>query len=618
MRVVRAFVFAPIVASLVLTACIGDPWRSVNKKNTLADYRRYVQKHPDSRNRVKAEEHIAILELERAPTLDGYAAFMADYPDSTLAGNVRETLEPRAFERARFAGTPGAYTEFMALYPDGPFSDRALGNMVFLEAGGFANSIGGLADFAAAHPKSDYAVEALKSLEAIEVKKRGLFDRVGLVVRVSPETPEASRVIGAFTDRAKRQFKASGQQLAVVPELQTRKTSAFLPKARLVIEHKEAQAKAKLAKGDFSRPGMHATTRVSLYSASGEKPIWQRVFRLRLNNEQHFAGTSMLFNPAARGYWDSFFVPVASWQNQATVRKPFKAEKKIVAVDSVGDRTAVLFPDGEFQLLELADAQEAFPLAKYKRAKDFTRWGGVKILERRVLIYGEDGIEVVGFAKGGARKLAGLERQTIGSVVDVVPLEGQLILGGSRGLLMTDKNAGNPRRLLRRPVKGLTRVGDLLVFTDGASVYASTLELLGEQRVLQEVELGYEFGPTGVVGFDRKTLVIGKAGVAVIDFANPNKPKLVSKLSRKKVGRVADAAAIGDRIFLVGERGLQLLDRSGKRVVEAVDIEPRERVARMGRFLVAAGEPGLQVVDGAPLTLALTRRPVQGAAAPGR
>ncbi|MBW2293247.1 MAG: hypothetical protein JRG94_13195 [Deltaproteobacteria bacterium] len=56
MRVIRGFVFAPIVASLMLTACVGDPWRSVNKKNSLAEYRRYVNQYPDSRNRVKAEE----------------------------------------------------------------------------------------------------------------------------------------------------------------------------------------------------------------------------------------------------------------------------------------------------------------------------------------------------------------------------------------------------------------------------------------------------------------------------------------------------------------------------------------------------------------------------------
>ncbi|MCP4038139.1 MAG: hypothetical protein GY733_14460, partial [bacterium] len=587
MRLIRGFVFAPIVASLMLTACIGDPWRQVNKKNTLADYRRYVQNYPDSRHREKAEEHIALLELERDPTLDGYVAFKADYPDSTLDEELRGQLEPKAFERARFAGTPAAYTDFMVLYPDGPYADRALGNMVFLEAGGFTNSTKGLDDFANAHPHSDYAIEARKSLQAFALKNREQFDRVGLVVRVSPETPEVSRVVGAFTDRAKRQFKAAGQQLVKVPELQTKAQSEKLPKARLVIEHKEGLAKAKLSKGNLARPGMIATTRVSLYAESGGEPIWQRVFRLRLDSQQHFSGTSMIFNPNARSYWSSFFVPVATWPNSAAVRKPFTAEKRIVAVDSAGDRTAILFGDGEFQLLELADAEAAFPLVKYSRPKDFTRWQGIKVLGSRVLIYGEDGLEMVGFGKDGPRKIGAVERQAVGSIVAAVPYQGQLMLGSNRGLLMTDKTGENPRRLLRRPVRGMDRVHDLLVFTDGESVFASTLELLGQQRVMQQVEVGYEFAPSRVVGFGRKAVVLGKGGVLVLDFKNPEKPVIVSKLSAKKIGKVEDAEAVGNRVFLVGDRGLQLLDSSGRGVVESVDIVPRSRLARMGRFLVA-------------------------------
>ncbi len=37
MHLFRSSVIFPIALSLVLTACIGDPWRSVHKQNTLAD-----------------------------------------------------------------------------------------------------------------------------------------------------------------------------------------------------------------------------------------------------------------------------------------------------------------------------------------------------------------------------------------------------------------------------------------------------------------------------------------------------------------------------------------------------------------------------------------------------
>lgn len=605
MRVIRGFVFAPIVASLMLTACIGDPWRQVNKKNSLAEYRRYVNQYPDSRNRVKAEENIAFLKLEREPTLDGFASFMAQYPKTRLVDSLRTELEPKAFARARFAGTLAAYTEFMSLYPDGVFSERALGNMAYLEAGGFSNGVRSLQDFASSYPESDYAAEARRSVRALQLKSQKQFDRIGLVIRISPATPEASRVAGAFTDRARRQFASAGQKLVKIPELRTQQQSATVPKARLVIEHKEARAKSKLSNGNFTRPGMLATTRVSLYAEEGSEPIWQRIFRLRLDDQQYFAGTSMLFNPAAREYWESFFVPVASWPNRAALRKTVAAEKKIVAVDSAGDRTAILFGNGEFRLLELADSEAAFPLAKYSRPKDFTRWEGIKILGNRVLIFGEDGIEIVGFTRSGPRKLGAQERQAIGSIVAAVPYKKELLLASNRGLLMTDLKAGNPRRLMRRPVKGLARVGKTLVFTDGETVFISTFELLEQQRVLQQIELGYEFSPTRVVGLDHSAIVFGKVGAVIIDLANPNSPKLTSRLTRKLVGNVHDASEVGGRIFLLGDRGLQLLDSSASHVVEYVDVEPKERIARMGRFLVAVGEEGMQIIDSAPLTFAV-------------
>ena len=182
MRVIRGFVFAPIVASLMLTACMGDPWRQVNKKNTLAEYRRYITQYPDSRNRVKADENIAFLKLERDPTLDGFESFMAKYPNTKLVDGLRADLEPKAFARARCAGSPKAYQNFMTLYPYGEFSDRALGNLAYIEAGGFGKSANNLADFAKSHPASDYTAEAIRSVRAVRLKSKEQFDRVGLEI----------------------------------------------------------------------------------------------------------------------------------------------------------------------------------------------------------------------------------------------------------------------------------------------------------------------------------------------------------------------------------------------------------------------------------------------------
>ena len=73
------------------------------------------------------------------------------------------------------------------------------------------------------------------------------------------------------------------------------------------------------------------------------------------------------------------------------------------------------------------------------------------------------------------------------------------------------------------------------------------------------------------------------------------------------------------RLFLLGDRGLQMLDAKTRRVVETVDVQPRQRAARMGRFIVTVGKLGLQVVDSAPLTFAAGASSTgQGAAAPSQ
>ena len=184
-----------------------------------------------------------------------------------------------------------------------------------------------------------------------------------------------------------------------------------------------------------------------------------------------------------------------------------------------------------------------FPLAEYSRSKDFTHWHGVKILGEKILIYGEDGIEIVGISKLRLKSVGALNRQSIGSIAAVVPHCDEILLASGRGLLLTDQNAKSAKRLLRRPIKGLDSVNKSLGFPDGASVYISSMALLAEQGFLEKIDLGYEFGPTRVIGFDDGAIVLGKADAVIIDLANPSKPKIVSRLERKEIGKIEDAVA---------------------------------------------------------------------------
>ena len=60
---------------------------------------------------------------------------------------------------------------------------------------------------------------------------------------------------------------------------------------------------------------------------------------------------------------------------------------------------------------------------------------------------------------------------------------------------------------------------------------------------------------------------------------------------------VDDAIVANDRIFLIGERGLQFVEEGKYRVIDSADLEEMSRVAMMGRHLIASGDHQIQVVD---------------------
>jgi hypothetical protein len=100
--------------------------------------------------------------------------------------------------------------------------------------------------------------------------------------------------------------------------------------------------------------------------------------------------------------------------------------------------------------------------------------------------------------------------------------------------------------------------------------------------------------------FGARAIVMGARGVLCFDVSDPSRPVLRSRIEMNEVGDVRDAAFLAGRIFLLGDRGLQVLDASGERVVESVDVDPRQLLDAGGRHLVLAGERSLQVVDATP------------------
>jgi hypothetical protein len=585
-----------------LTGCAGRAWNRALREDTAASYYRFMRDHPNSPSVAEAQEHLDFLKLKRDLTLQGFEAFSTKYPDSLLSAEVRPLLEPQAFDAARAAGTVAAYESFLQSFPSGSNAARARGNAAFLEARGFGGRSDALATFAKEHPASDFAAEARKSAQGIRVHAESQFRRVGLSIKIAAGTPDADRIRQLFLKRTKTLYEDSNVEVVIVPSRVDPKLATRLPKARLIITHREFEVTTQITNGELSRPGMVGQTLVKLVARADAKPIFEREFSLRVDLHEHIAGSSVLFSSSGPYYWDSFFVPVATWQSTEAVRDPLALSHEPVAIDAAGDRVVVLYEDGRFQLIELADPANPVVLSEYVRPKDHKKWSGVRILGDEVAIFGEEGIERVGFGPQGPQPSGTWARNDIGTVFSLEPLGGMYVVAGARGLMLTKPETRATKRIMRRVMKGLAVVGDSLVFTDGESVFISNLKLLEQKRVIAQLRLGKTFAPERVRSFGNKAVAVGRGGVLVMDLSNPKKPVVTAKLYRKDIGRVTDAAAVGNRIFLVGDRGIQMMDARATQVVESIDVKAHARIATMGRHVVSVGDQSLQVVDATPFT----------------
>jgi hypothetical protein len=585
-------------------ACAGRAFEAARHEDTAAAYAQFLREHPGSRYAQEARERSALVRVRANPGPAAYQAFLERYPESPLVPELRALVEEAFFRRARATGSVEAYQRFLEEFGDGRYAARARGNAAYLEARGFAGDPEALARFAAEHPESDFAAEAKRSAQALQARSGSAFRQVGLKIGIAAGTPGADRLARVFTERAREAYSAAG--LRLVP------ASDDGPDVRLLIEHKEERLRTQLDGTELTSPGIRATTRVRLERADDEQPIWSQEFRFQTVAAVR-EDDSILFGPGAQSYWSSFFVPAVSWSSQTAARSPHRLEKPVVAVDATATHAFTLFADGDFRVFEIGDPEQPMLVAEYRRERDLTGWSGLRVVGDRVLIFGEDGIEVVSLGGGnGPTRVAAWGRGEVGSIQDVEPVRGGLVVAGKRGLLFVPGGSGAPEGkaapqvLLDRPVPGMARLGDRLVFTDGSSLYVSTLPLLRQQRVEGELRLGTGFGPERVRVRGHTALVWGERGLVQVSLARPSAPALLSRVEATEVGAVHDALLVRGRLFLLGDRGLQLADPRGEHVVDAVEVAAAARLDASGRHLVMVGEQSIQVVDTTPLLLAGT------------
>jgi hypothetical protein len=352
-------------------------------------------------------------------------------------------------------------------------------------------------------------------------------------------------------------------------------------------------------------PAIVARTEIELERLGRPRPIWSDSFEYRAPPSARRDDVSIVFNPAsASSYWadpdGQFFVPIARWSTETSARAARALSKHAIGVDVSGTRAVVVFGDGDFQVFDLADPERLVLLAEYRRERDLARFEGVRIEGFQVAVFGADGIELVELDGEDAHRERAWARDRVGSVVAAESVEGSWVLASNRGLLQLDAESGQVRTLVARPIVGMTHGPEgRIVFTDGVSLLVASLPELQQGRVASELHLGRGFSPQRIHASGRFAVVLGARDAVRVDLRS-TPPLLVSRISGKDTGRILDASMIGDRVFLIGPRGLQVMDPSGQRVVDSVDVDARKRIEPQGRHLVILGEKSLQVVDATP------------------
>jgi hypothetical protein len=591
---------AGIAVILLALGCASADrgWQEARRQDTPGAYHRFLRANPDSPRAGEARERLDFTQLRKKPTAEGYAALRKKYPQSPLLAEIRPIVEERVFAHAHVRGTADGHREFLAQFPDGPNADRAAGNAEYLEKDGFGGRPADLAAFAARHPASDFATEAGRSAASVGIRRQSAFRRLGLLVEVAPETPGAERLKRAFTERANRRY--AGTALELVPLAGPDDPRGARLEARLTIRHREESVRPELSGDRAEAGGLLAITNVTLARQGDPRPIWSEEFTHKVGFSERRDEKSILFSATSSRYWDAFYLPIATWSTQVAVREPLPFKRPGVAVDVIDHRAVVLFEDGGFQVVDLSDPGAPKVVGQYRRPRDLTKWSGLRFIDGRVVIFGQEGLEIVGLDSGTPRRLRAIGRSKVGSVVAVEKAGAGLLIAGNRGLMLVKGGVVEPQLLIERNVLGAAMWGDRVLFTDGASLFVSSMPLLLAQKAEAELRIGKGFGANRVRIWGKTAVVLGEHGVLLVDVSNPRKPQIRSRVSTRSVGETHDALAAWGRLFLLGDRGLQVVDASSRRIDDSADVSARTRFDAAGRHLVMIGDAGLQVVDGTP------------------
>jgi hypothetical protein len=581
-------------------------WSAARKDDSIAGYHRYLRDHPGSRHAPEAKERLDYLRIRAHPSVGAFAAFEQRFPNSSLLPDLRVHVEPQFFEQAREENNPEAYHRFLELYPDGSFAPRAEGNAVYLERVQPDPTPARLSEFTNAYPESDFASLARRGLELAELRDRGAIHQLAVRVRVGRTVALGERVRRGFGGVVRAAYAEHGVNAFLLGESDPVPAHA---EGWMQIDYDEVPAE-----GTFGARTILSRCRVRLFHRDVTEPVWDRTFEAaadHLDRRIQREDPTVFGNRAYR-FWGEFFVPVSTWPTSQARIYRHEFSDPVRTVDVLGDRAVVLLQDGSLEYLDLSNPLELPVLRRYRHQRDLTQWEGVVLLpEHRAVVYGFDGAELVDLSNVNSRRLARWERLDVGKVKGGALSGETVLLAGDQGLyaVRAMKNPPSVHRLTDEPLLAVT-VRDLhvIMVSDRGVTTAGVHDLVkwavagsgASAPKLSSVRFPSEFGAKRAEPAEDSVFVFGKTGVIEVSAQDPKHLSLVSHLRRDKDDLIRDVAPLSGRLFVLGERGLEVSDRMGGSVSDLIQVEADQRVVTSDRFLVLTGGPLLEIIDTGP------------------
>ena len=106
----------------------ASPYTEVRRQDTIAAYKDFLQKYPQSPDRKDAEGRLEVLAFQKASeenSEESYASFLRDFPQSRFARQANTQLEIKRYKRARDRDTLESYQDFLRRFPNGQFAREA-------------------------------------------------------------------------------------------------------------------------------------------------------------------------------------------------------------------------------------------------------------------------------------------------------------------------------------------------------------------------------------------------------------------------------------------------------------------------------------------------------------